>query len=330
MARKIERSVGRGQVVRPDFGSRIRGSNPPPQPTLTRMAMAYELNCFQATQPPLAEEIAQNMRVPIYDAEVRASPRVNLRPGKERAGATVHHPAHRPPVNDTLMERLIMIDAMKRASAHGSPPCSSTMERASGRKGTAGPISAKLVAACWSGGCTSARLDLHAGQIQASQRPVITSSRPGHHRLLGKRTQDPVSCRRRGRVERARAIAKRLNAGRPSSTAARQPESRWHALQGDVKDKDAVASRHDRHRGEASCRRWAPASARAPRIPSCGVHRRPLRPAWSASGLPARGDVVAILPVSRKSARALHRLRWRRLGEAIRRIHDGILLALGV
>ena len=84
--------------------------------------MAYELKLFTGNaNRPLAEEIAQYLRVPVGDAEVTrfSDGEVYVQINENVRGADVFliQPTC-PPVNDTLLELLIMIDAVKRASAH--------------------------------------------------------------------------------------------------------------------------------------------------------------------------------------------------------------------
>src|SRR2546428_14182534 len=83
--------------------------------------MAYELKLFTGNaNRPLAEEIAQSLQVPVCDAEVTrfSDGEVYVQDNENVRGADVFliQPTC-PPANDTLMELLIMVDAMKRASA---------------------------------------------------------------------------------------------------------------------------------------------------------------------------------------------------------------------
>src|SRR5947207_1285387 len=106
-----------------DFGSRIRRfeSSRPNHPE-GEASMSYDLKLFTGNaNRPLAEEIAQYLRVPVADAEVTrfSDGEVYVQVNENVRGADVFviQPTC-PPVNDTLMELLIMIDALKRASAH--------------------------------------------------------------------------------------------------------------------------------------------------------------------------------------------------------------------
>src|SRR5258705_3997877 len=83
--------------------------------------MPYELKLLTGNaNRPLAEEIAQYLHVPMADAEAPrfSDGEVYVQVDENVRGADVFviQPTC-PPVNDTLMELLIMVDAMKRASA---------------------------------------------------------------------------------------------------------------------------------------------------------------------------------------------------------------------
>ena len=83
--------------------------------------MAYELKLLTGNaNRPLAEEIAQYLHVPMADAEVSrfSDGEVYVQVDENVRGADVFviQPTC-PPVNDSLMELLIMVDAMTRASA---------------------------------------------------------------------------------------------------------------------------------------------------------------------------------------------------------------------
>src|SRR2546427_13168241 len=83
--------------------------------------MAYELKLLTGNaNRALAEGIAQYLHVPLADAEVTrfSDGEVYVQVNENVRGTDVFviQPTC-PPVNDTLMELLLMIDAMKRASA---------------------------------------------------------------------------------------------------------------------------------------------------------------------------------------------------------------------
>jgi ribose-phosphate pyrophosphokinase len=124
------------------------------------------------------------------------------------------------PVNDNLMELLIMIDAAKRASAHQITAVIPYFgyARQDKKDSPRVPISAKLVADLVStaGADRVLAMDLHAGQIQGYfnipfdhlfAAPIAVDrigDLDGHPTIVA-----PDA----GGVERARAIAKRLDAG---------------------------------------------------------------------------------------------------------------------
>ena len=84
-------------------------------------AMAYELKLFSGNaNRPLAEEIAKTLHVPLGDADVSrfsdGEVYVQINENVRGQDIFVIQPTC-PPVNDHLMELLVMIDAFKRASA---------------------------------------------------------------------------------------------------------------------------------------------------------------------------------------------------------------------
>jgi ribose-phosphate pyrophosphokinase len=188
--------------------------------------MAYELKLFSGNaNRPLAEEIAQHLRMRLGDADVSrfsdGEVYVQINENVRGQDVFVIQPTC-PPVNDTLMELLVMMDALKRASARRITAVlpyygygrqdRKVMPRV--------PITAKLVAdLITAAGCHRLlAVDLHAGQIQGffnipvdhlfAAPPVIVDY------LAKKDLQDLVLVSPdAGGVERARAIAKRLNAG---------------------------------------------------------------------------------------------------------------------
>ena len=125
------------------------------------------------SNPKLAEEVATFLRTPLGQMEVSrfADGEIQVRCGESVRGLDVFllQPTC-PPVNDNLMELLIMIDALKRASANSITALvpyygygrqdRKTMPRE--------PITAKLTAdlITIAGANRVVAVDLHAGQIQ--------------------------------------------------------------------------------------------------------------------------------------------------------------------
>jgi ribose-phosphate pyrophosphokinase len=303
--------------------------------------MAYELKLFTGNaNRALADEIAQYLRVPVSDAEVTrfSDGEIYVQVNENVRGADVFliQPTC-PPVNDTLMELLIMIDAMKRASAHRITAVLPYYgyARQDRKVQPRVPISAKLVADLLeaAGVHRVLALDLHAGQIQGFfsvpvdhlfAAPVIID-------YLGKKDlQDPVIVSPdAGGVERARAIAKRLNAGLAIIDKRRDKPGAAVAMHliGDVKDKDAVVI-DDMIDTAGTLVQAVSALERegARRILACGVHPVLSGPAVERiKASPLEETVVTnSIPVSaeKRAARVTVLTVAPLLGEAIRRIHD--------
>jgi len=217
--------------------------------------MAYELKLFSGNaNRPLAKEIAQHLHMRLGDADVSrfsdGEVYVQINENVRGQDVFVIQPTC-PPVHDHLMELLVMMDALKRASARRITAVlpyygygrqdRKVMPRV--------PITAKLVAdLITTAGCQRVlAVDLHAGQIQGffdipvdhlfAAPPVIVDY------LAKKDLKDPVLVSPdAGGVERARAIAKRLNAGLAIIDKRRDGPnvSVFMYLIGDVKDKDVV------------------------------------------------------------------------------------------
>ena len=140
---------------------------------------------------PLAQDIAAHLGVPLGESNLSefADGEIHCRFGESVRGADVFIiQTHSRPVNDSIMEQLIMIDAAKRASAKRiTAVCPyygySRQDRKSwGRE----PITAKLVADMLStaGADRVVSVDLHSGQIQGffdvpfdhlTALPILTS-----------------------------------------------------------------------------------------------------------------------------------------------------------
>jgi ribose-phosphate pyrophosphokinase len=126
-----------------------------------------------ATHPELAEEIAEHLGIGVAPAVLRrfASSETYFRSQESVRGCDVFVvQTHAEPVNESIMEQLIMIDAMKRASAKRITAVIPYYGYSrQDKKGLARePISAKLVADMISaaGADRVVSVDLHSGQIQ--------------------------------------------------------------------------------------------------------------------------------------------------------------------
>jgi ribose-phosphate pyrophosphokinase len=123
--------------------------------------------------PQLAEEIAKELGIRTSSCKIRrfASGEIYVRSEESVRGADVFIiQTHSEPINETIMEQLIMIDAMKRASAKRITAVIPYYGYSrQDHKGLARePISAKLVADLLSaaGADRLVSVDLHSGQIQ--------------------------------------------------------------------------------------------------------------------------------------------------------------------
>ena len=125
------------------------------------------------SHPELAEEIASCLGVTLSETNIRrfADGEIHCRFDASMRGADMFIvQTHSGPVNDSIMEQLIMVDAAKRASAHRiTAVCpyygySRQDRKATGRE----PITAKLVADVLSAAGVDrvVSVDLHSGQIQ--------------------------------------------------------------------------------------------------------------------------------------------------------------------
>ena len=216
--------------------------------------MGYELKLFSGNaNRPLAEEIAQQLQVPLGDADVSrfsdGEVYVQINENVRGQDVFVIQPTS-PPVNDNLMELLVMIDAFKRASARRITAVLPYYgyARQDRKVMPRVPISAKLVAdlITAAGANRVLAVDLHAGQIQGFfdipvdhlfAAPVIVDY------LAKQDLHEPVLVSPdAGGVERARAIAKRLKAGLAIIDKRRDGPNVavFMRLIGDVADKDVV------------------------------------------------------------------------------------------
>ena len=303
--------------------------------------MTYDLKLFSGNaNRSLAEEIAQYLRIPLSDAEVTrfSDGEVFVKVNENVRGADVFvvQPTC-PPVNDTLMELLIMIDAFKRASARRITAVLPYYgyARQDRKAQPRVPITARLVADLLeaAGVDRVLALDLHAGQIQGFfnipvdhlfAAPVIID-------YLGKKDlKDPVIVSPdAGGVERARAIAKRLHAGLAIIDKRREGPNVAVVMYliGDVAGKEAVVI-DDMIDTAGTLIQAVGALERegARRILACGVHPVLSGPAIERIKASPLEEVVVTnsIPVSsdKLAARVTVLSVAPLLGEAIRRIHD--------
>jgi ribose-phosphate pyrophosphokinase len=305
--------------------------------------MAFELKLFSGNaNRTLADEIAQYLRVPLSDAEVSrfSDGEVYVQFNENVRGADVFviQPTC-PPVNDSLMELLIMVDALKRASAHRITAVLPYYGYARQDRKVQGrvPISAKLVADLMeaAGVDRVLALDLHAGQIQGFFNIPVDHLFAGPvvmiEYLRKKDLKDAVIVSPdAGGVERARALAKRLSAGLAIIDKRREGPNSAVAMHliGDVDGRDAVVI-DDMIDTAGTLVQAVGAIQRegARRILACGVHAVLSGPAIDRIKASPIEEVVVtnsipLTPDKRTAARITVLTVAPLLGEAIRRIHD--------
>jgi ribose-phosphate pyrophosphokinase len=305
--------------------------------------MAYELKLFSGNaNRPLADEIAQYLRVPLADAEVTrfSDGEVFVQVNENVRGADVFvvQPTC-PPVNDTLMELLIMTDALKRASAHRITAVLPYYgyARQDRKVQPRVPISAKLVADLLeaAGVDRVLALDLHAGQIQGFFNIPVDHLFAGPvvmiEYLRKKDLRDAVVVAPdAGGVERARALAKRLSANLAIIDKRREGPNSAVAMHliGDVKNRDAVVI-DDMIDTAGTLVQAVTAVQRegARRILACGTHAVLSGPAIERIKASPIEEVVVtnsipLASAKRDAARITVLTVAPLLGEAIRRIHD--------
>jgi len=304
--------------------------------------MSYELKLFSGNaNRALADEIAQYLKLPVSDAEVTrfSDGEVFVQVNENVRGADVFvvQPTC-PPVNDTLMELLIMIDALKRASAHRITAVLPYYgyARQDRKVQPRVPISAKLVADLLeaAGVDRVLALDLHAGQIQGFFNIPVDHlfANPVMIDYLEKMDlkDTVVVAPDAGGVERARHIAKRINAGLAIIDKRREGPNSAVAMHliGEVEGCDAVVI-DDMIDTAGTLVQAVGAVQRegARRILACGVHPVLSGPAIERIKASPIEEVVVtntipLTPDKRTAARITVLTVAPLLGEAIRRIHD--------
>ena len=304
--------------------------------------MAYELKLFSGNaNRPLAEEIAKTLQLPLGDADVSrfsdGEVYVQINENVRGQDVFVIQPTC-PPVNDHLMELLVMIDAFKRASARRITAVLPYYGygRQDRKVQPRVPITAKLVADLLTsaGAQRLLAVDLHAGQIQGffnipvdhlfAAPPVIIDH------LAKKDLNDPVLVSPdAGGVERARALAKRLKAGLAIIDKRREGNNvaQFMHLIGDVKGRDAVIV--DDMIDTAGTMIQAVDALRregANRVLACAVHGVLSGPAIARIKESILEEVIITNTVPLTPERQLSKIRVLSvaplLAEAIRRIHD--------
>lgn len=177
------------------------------------------------SNPVLARDVCKDLGVPLGAAEVRrfSDGEINVKiTDNVRGGDVFVLQSTCTPVNDSLMELLLMLDAFRRASAKRVTAVIPYFgyARQDRKVDPRVPISAKLVAdlITTSGASRVLTTDLHAGQIQGFFNIPVDNLFATRVLLKYVRERIPgdgvcVVSPDPGGVERARAFAKHLNAG---------------------------------------------------------------------------------------------------------------------
>ena len=200
----------------------------------------------------MAEEIANNLDLPLSKAEVKKFSDgeifVEIKENVRGADVFVVQPTCTP-VNDHLMELVIMVDALRRASARRITAVVPYYGYARQDRKVAPrvPISAKVVAEMFMavGVRRVLSMDLHAGQIQGFFNIPVDHlyAAPVILEYIKENFKDVVMVSPdAGGVERTRAFAKRLNAGLAiiDKRRDRPNESKAMHVIGDVEGKVAI------------------------------------------------------------------------------------------
>jgi ribose-phosphate pyrophosphokinase len=202
--------------------------------------------------PAIAGEICDYLRVPIGTAEVKqfSDGEISVEIGENVRGADVFivQPTCTP-VNDHLMELLIMIDALRRASARRITAVIPYYgyARQDRKVRPRVPITAKAIADMLMvvGTRRVLCMDLHAGQIQGFFNIPVDHlyAAPIILKYIRENFADVVMVSPdAGGVERTRAFAKRLNAGLAIIDKRREQANECEAMHviGDVDGKTAI------------------------------------------------------------------------------------------
>lgn len=214
-----------------------------------------QLEVFTGTSnPALAREVCEHLGVKLGEAEVGRFPdgevMIEVRENVRGGDCFVIQSTCSPP-NESLMELLLLTDALRRASAGRITAVIPYFGYARQDRKVAPrvPISAKLVAdlITTAGASRVLTVDLHAGQIQGFFNIPVDNlyAMPVLVGYLRKRVDDQkvsVVSPDAGGVERARAFARRLNANLAIIDKRRQRASEVAEMQlvGEVRDSIAL------------------------------------------------------------------------------------------
>lgn len=201
----------------------------------------------------MAEEIAAHLKIPLTEADVRKFSDgeifVEVKENVRGSDVFVVQPTSTP-VNDHLMELVIMVDALRRASARRITAVIPYYgyARQDRKNAPRVPISAKVVAEMLMvvGVRRVLCMDLHAGQIQGFFNIPVDHlyAAPVIFNYIKSTFPDDVIMVSpdAGGVERTRAFAKRLNSGLAIIDKRRDKPNECEAMHviGDVRGKTAI------------------------------------------------------------------------------------------
>src|SRR5438552_3733012 len=336
---------GRQAGKAPDFGSGSEGSTPsrPARRESVFRSVKDEVKIFAGnSNRALANALSAHLGVPLAgveigrfsDGEVQVEITDNVRGGDVFVMQSTCTPG-----NDNLMELLLMLDALKRASAKRITAVIPYYGYARQDRKVAPrvPISAKLVAdlITTAGASRVLTVDLHAGQIQGFfnvpvdnvyATPVILAYL---RERLGRRDATVIAPDA-GWVERARAFAKRLDANLAiiDKRRARPNEVAEVQIVGEVDGRHAVIIDDMVDTAGTLCAAaQAVRAAGAPAVIACATHPVLSGPAVERLAKSTLDELIVTdtIPLGPDAAR-LRNLRTLSvaplLGEAIRRLHD--------
>ena len=217
--------------------------------------------------PALGHEIADNLGIPVSEAKLSrfASGEIYFRSEESVRGADVFVvQTHYEPVNEAIMEQLIMIDAMKRASAKRITAVIPYYgySRQDHKGLSREPISAKLVAdlIATAGADRIVSIDLHSGQIQGyfdfpfdhlTALPILSNYLKDEMGLHGERPRGGGARRRpdqdRGEAAAVPARGPRVHVQAPQPHGGAQDRGDGGGRRG-RRPPVRPRRRHDRHR----------------------------------------------------------------------------------
>ena len=303
-----------------------------------------ELEIFTGnSNPALAREVCQNLNVELGQAEVGRFPdgevMVEVRQNVRGGDCFVLQSTCSPP-NDNLMELLLLMDALRRASAKRITAVIPYFgySRQDRKVAPRVPISAKLVAdlITTAGASRVLTVDLHAGQIQGFfnipvdnlyAMPVLVQYL--RRRIDGKKVT--VVAPDAGGVERARAFARRLNANLAIIDKRRQRASEVAEMNLVGEVRDSIALLIDDMIDTAGTITEAAKvimAAGATEVIACATHAILSDPACERIGKSVIKELVTTnsIPLKAKAQAELSNLKVLSvaglIAEAVRRIHN--------